>query len=96
MKKDFAKHLKYLYSTALETVEIPSVHRRKMKKMKVISNKYQIRLSREIKRTTCPNCCSILVPGLNCRSRIVKEENGLCLRTTCRCGGEKIFVAQGR
>ncbi|ADM12491.1 RNase P subunit Rpr2 [Encephalitozoon intestinalis ATCC 50506] len=96
MKKDFSKHLKYLYITALNMIGIPSLHRRKTKKMKMISNKYQVRLSREIKRTLCSTCLSILVPGFNCTSRIVRKENGLCLKTVCGCGSEKIFVAQGR
>ncbi|AFN83974.1 RNase P subunit Rpr2 [Encephalitozoon romaleae SJ-2008] len=96
MKKDFAKHLMYLYCTAFRTVGIPSVHRRKMKKIKMISNKYQIRLSREIKRTVCPGCYTILIPGFNCVSRVTREENGLCLKTSCSCGNEKVFVAQGR
>ncbi|AFM99265.1 hypothetical protein EHEL_101730 [Encephalitozoon hellem ATCC 50504] len=96
MKKDFAKHLMYLYSTALKTIEIPSVHKRKMRKMKTISNKYQVRLSREIKRTACPGCSTILIPGLNCTSRVARKERGLCLETLCNCGHEKVFVAQGR
>lgn len=96
MKKDFAEHLRYLYYTALWTLGIPSVHKRKMRKMKMVSNKHQIRLSSEIKRTTCAGCSSVLVPAINCTSRIVRRESGLWLVTVCSCGSEKAFVARGR
>ena len=96
MKKDFGEHLRYLYCTALATLGIPSVHRRKMRKLRAISNKHQIRLPRGMKRATCAGCSSVLVPVVNCTSRIERRESGLWLVTVCSCGQERAFVARGR
>jgi ribonuclease P protein subunit RPR2 len=96
MHKDCEEHMKYLYAVAVEAINLEHVHRRKIKKMRAMSNKYQIRLAKQIKRTMCMKCSTVMIPGVNSVSRILRRENGLCLATKCRCGIEKVIVMRGR
>jgi ribonuclease P protein subunit RPR2 len=61
-------------STAKEPTKEPSTaaSRSLLRQMRSISRKGQIRLSRDIKRTVCKSCDSLLIPG---RSATVEVEN---------------------
>lgn len=96
MRKDIEEHLRYLYMVALRTVDTPSIHRNKIKKMVAMSNKHQIRLARGIKRTLCMECFGVMIPGISCTSRIVRRGHGLCVVAVCRCSNEKTVVMKNR
>lgn len=96
MKRDVEENLKYLHVLAVKTVDMPLVHRNKIRRMIAISNKHQIRLAKEIKRTLCFGCHTVLIPSVTCVSRIVRKECGLCMVTVCGCRKEKVIVMKNK
>ena len=55
---------------------------------RLISMRYQVRLTREQKRRICKHCYRYLVPGCNCRIRL---KNGTVLTTCMDCGRQSRY-----
>jgi RNase P subunit RPR2 len=94
-RKDVEVHLRYLFNISVGLLNRPEIYKRKIKHMYELSKKKQARLSKEIKRSICSRCSNILVPTLNCRSRIVKYENGMFMETVCECLNVKRYALRG-
>lgn len=84
------EHLKYLFTIALEC-KGTALESSSIKTIKLLSQKYQIRLSQDIKRNICFNCNCFLVPSFSCLSRIVKSQNGVSMEIVCSCTKKKNY-----
>ncbi|EHY64981.1 hypothetical protein NERG_02037 [Nematocida ausubeli] len=65
-----------------------NISRRIIKVLLKMHNKKILRVSYEIKRVIC-KCYEIMVPSINCRSRIVKETDGIYMWRECFSCGAK-------
>ncbi|EPR78043.1 hypothetical protein SLOPH_2401 [Spraguea lophii 42_110] len=80
--KNILLHLDYLYKLSFLNRNID------LKYFYKLSNKYQIKIPKEVKRTICKKCYKIITTG-----EIVKEEI-YKFKIQCKCGEEKVYVQQ--
>ncbi|KCZ76477.1 hypothetical protein H311_02525 [Anncaliia algerae PRA109] len=86
--------INYLYDISFIQ---PNNSKKYIKKIIDLSKKHQLRLSKEIKRSICRKCYSIMIINLNSSSRIEKLKEGTSLITIClACNNEKRIVFQGK
>ncbi|TBT98643.1 putative RNAse P [Hamiltosporidium tvaerminnensis] len=88
-------NIKYLLDLAVKTLNHSNYSRKLVKTIVLLTQKYQIRLSKIIKRNICFECFRILIPSINSKSRLSKEKDGMKLIITCECGISKNFVLKG-
>jgi len=55
---------------------------------RLISMRYRVRLTRDMKRQICKHCYHFLVPGSNCRVRL---KGGVVLKTCLVCGKQNRY-----
>lgn len=100
MKRSFRAvkaQLVYLYTISFKLLDYPQISRMAIKKLLFIAKKCQIRLSRDMKRSICKNCLSLLVPLVTSSTKIEKSLCGTGLVVKCKmCGVERRFLVKGQ
>lgn len=90
-----ATHLNYLYALSFRLVCHP-LSRVLVRKLVGLAKKHQFRLAREMKRSICKKCFSLLVPVITSETCLEKSVAGLGLAVTCKaCGYTRKFMMKG-
>ncbi|RVD91447.1 RNase P subunit Rpr2 [Tubulinosema ratisbonensis] len=93
-QNNLLNQLTYLFNISYKLAPIKTPY---IKKLLALSEKYQIRLSKQIKRSICKKCKSILIANLNCESKVERKSEGMCLITVCfSCKNEIKIVYQNK
>ncbi|KAI5149522.1 hypothetical protein ENBRE01_0956 [Enteropsectra breve] len=79
--KTISTHINYLYRIAVET-PYRSLAKKKCMSLKALAEKNQLKL-KEMKKTICKSCFSILIPKLTCKTQMVKKECGFGFENIC-------------
>jgi ribonuclease P protein subunit RPR2 len=91
IKEVAAERIEILYSLSLQTVkDEPELSRRYALLMKRISTHYKVSLPRNIKRSICRGCGTVLVPGVTSTVRLASSK-GYVIHWCKGCGTEVHF-----
>ena len=91
VKELAGKRIKKLFNEAEEQFpEHPERSRRYIEIAHKISEKYNIPISKDLKRKFCPNCYSYWVPGETVKVRIDSENNRV-IYICNECEGERTY-----
>jgi len=86
------ERIELLYRFAREVFEKnPSLAKRYIEIARLIGMRCRVRIPRELKRFTCKECGSLLVPGANCRVRTRPQKPTMLVMTCLICGKIKRY-----
>ncbi|ELA47195.1 hypothetical protein VCUG_01295 [Vavraia culicis subsp. floridensis] len=78
--------LQHIYNTSLILIHSPNLSIRQTRKLKMLCNRKQIRMCREVKRSMCKRCSFLMVPGVSCDSEMYVSK-GYRIKMVCwHCG----------
>jgi len=85
------KRILKLLKMAEENVKThPQRTKRYVELARKISSKYNVRITRELKRKICKKCNAFLIPGFNCKVRADRKTK--CITYIClECGERKRY-----
>jgi len=91
MQKIARERIKILYELALKEAREgdESLARRYIDHMVNLSTKYNVRISREMKRNFCKKCHTVLIPGKTAQVRLKK---GKIVIKCLKCGTYKRYI----